>query len=237
MSAALGPSTKYGLNIIYYPCRRTCLSSLIACIGFVSSVWCFGQPTFFPVESTPYDRQMGRVQPVLVSLSSQPADEISWATVNQWMTKLNRLPYRYSKQWQTPFEVSATKAADCKGKAIMLYEIMQGSGQGMFASSLADIAPGIGSRMRGWNGKRRTEITFSIQHLTGRLKKRSGRASEKVPSMCAYEGSFKAPCDECNAFRRGAAARGCVWKVTSLVLKALPVYSAVRWAVGAGSSC
>lgn len=92
------------------------------------SASCFGQPVLSPVESTPYDNQMARIQPVLWSTSSQTADEISMAAVNQWMKKMRRLPYRYSKQWQTPFEVTTARAADCKGKAITLYEAMQTMG-------------------------------------------------------------------------------------------------------------
>ena len=92
------------------------------------SACCFGQPVLSPVESTPYDNQMARIQPVLLSTSVQPAEEISMPMVNQWMKKMRRLPYRYSKQWQTPFEVTTARAADCKGKAITLYEIMQTMG-------------------------------------------------------------------------------------------------------------
>lgn len=106
---------------------KRCLSPLAAWVG-LASVCCFAQPALLPVESTPYDKQMARVQPVLASVPAQPVDEIPLVLVDQWMRKLRHLPYRYSKQWQTPFEVSATKAADCKGKAITLYEIMQAMG-------------------------------------------------------------------------------------------------------------
>jgi predicted transglutaminase-like cysteine proteinase len=96
-------------------------------LGLMSAC-CFGQPVLSPVESTPYDNQMARIEPVLSSTCGQSADEISMSMVNQWMKKMRRLPYRYSKQWQTPFEVTTTRAADCKGKAIALYEIMQTMG-------------------------------------------------------------------------------------------------------------
>ena len=89
---------------------------------------CIAQPVLFPVECTPYDRQMSRIEPVLFSVCIQPAEEIPMAIVNRSIKKIRRLPYHYSKQWQTPFEVSAARAADCKGKAIALYEMMQAMG-------------------------------------------------------------------------------------------------------------
>src|ERR1700730_2159855 len=76
------------------PLRLKCLSSLVAYIGF-TSVCCFAQPMFLPVESTPYDNQMTRVQPVLSSVSDLAEDQVSLMVVNQWITKLRRIPYRY----------------------------------------------------------------------------------------------------------------------------------------------
>lgn len=99
------------------------LASLI-----LASAPCFAQALFLPVESTPYDNQMARVQPVLALLTDQPAEEVSLLTVNDWMNQLRTLPYRYSRQWQTPAEVFQTRRSDCKGKAIMLYEWMQSIG-------------------------------------------------------------------------------------------------------------
>jgi predicted transglutaminase-like cysteine proteinase len=41
---------------------------------------------------------------------------------------LRAIPYRYSPQWKTPAEVSSGRAADCKGKAILLYTAMRAHG-------------------------------------------------------------------------------------------------------------
>ena len=38
------------------------------------------------------------------------------------------MPYQYSPQWKTPAQVNAELAADCKGKAILLYAIMRANG-------------------------------------------------------------------------------------------------------------
>ena len=86
------------------------------------------QSTFVEVDSTPYDKQMTRVQPTLTAPSGYMFDEISFALVNEWMIELRAMPYRYSREWQTPAEVEAARVADCKGKALVLYDRMQLNG-------------------------------------------------------------------------------------------------------------
>jgi predicted transglutaminase-like cysteine proteinase len=90
----------------------------------------FSQSAFLEVDSTPYDRQMARVQPILTAPSGYMIDEISFALVNEWMIELRAMPYRFSRQWQTPSEVEAARVADCKGKALALYDRMQLNGAG-----------------------------------------------------------------------------------------------------------
>jgi predicted transglutaminase-like cysteine proteinase len=86
------------------------------------------QSTFLEVESTPYDKQMARVQPTLTAPSGYMIDGISFALVNEWMIELRAMHYRYSREWQTPSEVEAVRVADCKGKAVALYDRMQLNG-------------------------------------------------------------------------------------------------------------
>ena len=88
----------------------------------------FAQPILLPVESTPYDRQMARVQPTLASPPRAAASRIQMTSLNQWMGKLRDIPYRYSKRWKTPAEVRSAKAADCKGKAVALYHTLRAHG-------------------------------------------------------------------------------------------------------------
>jgi predicted transglutaminase-like cysteine proteinase len=83
---------------------------------------------FLEVESTPYDRQMARVQPTLTAASGYMIDGISFALVNEWMIELRAMPYRFSREWRTPSEVEAARVADCKGKALALYDRMQLNG-------------------------------------------------------------------------------------------------------------
>jgi hypothetical protein len=101
-------------------------------IGFVafaflllSVVGCFANPILLSVKTTPYDRQMARIQPVLVSASTQGTHpELSLPLINRWIGELRNIPYGFSMQWKTPAEVAHEPVADCKGKAVALYQQM-----------------------------------------------------------------------------------------------------------------
>lgn len=96
-------------------------------ILFSSASFGFAQPTFVEVGRTPYDRQMARIEPMFTSPSAG-AEGLSFSLVNEWMTELRAMPYRYSREWKTPIEVEAARMADCKGKAVALYDRMQLNG-------------------------------------------------------------------------------------------------------------
>jgi len=53
---------------------------------------------------------------------------MSLTAINQWITNLRAIPYRYSPQWKTPGQVHSDVVADCKGKAIWLYAILRANG-------------------------------------------------------------------------------------------------------------
>jgi hypothetical protein len=94
----------------------------------LSALSCLAESTFFSVAATPYDRQMARVQPVLTTSASAQKENLSLDTVNRWMSDLRGIPYGYSMQWRTPTEVAHDPSADCKGKAVYLYERMREHG-------------------------------------------------------------------------------------------------------------
>jgi predicted transglutaminase-like cysteine proteinase len=71
---------------------------------------------------------MSRIRPVLVSTAANVTQQISVSQVNQWMGDLRDIPYGYHMEWKTPSEVKTRQPADCKGKAVALYERMQASG-------------------------------------------------------------------------------------------------------------
>jgi hypothetical protein len=105
---------------------KKALCPVVVGFGFTSA--CLAQSTFFEVASTPYDHQM---QPVQSTLNTPPVHATygpSLDLVNGWMTALRSMPYQYSRQWRTPFEVEMAKVGDCKGKALLLYGWMRSSG-------------------------------------------------------------------------------------------------------------
>jgi hypothetical protein len=100
----------------------------IVSLVFISSSG-FAQTTLVPVASTPYDRQMSRVFPVLNSKSTPAAMAVAIPLpITVWMVELRALPYHYSKHWQTPAELRLAQESDCKGKSLALYEEMRKGG-------------------------------------------------------------------------------------------------------------
>jgi hypothetical protein len=86
---------------------------------------CFAQPIYLGVSSTPYDRQMTRIYPVLFSTSNTSKENLSLSLVNHWIEDLRSIPYGFTPEWKTPEEVQLAPIADCKGKAVALYQRMQ----------------------------------------------------------------------------------------------------------------
>ena len=82
----------------------------------------------FTVDSTPYDRQMTRIRPVLTASAHSQNSQVSMAIVNQWMADLRSIPYGFTTFWKTPSEAVSGAPADCKAKAVALYEKMRENG-------------------------------------------------------------------------------------------------------------
>src|SRR5450432_1420930 len=102
--------------------------ALVAAIICLSTVSGFAQSLLLSVPSTPYDHQMARIQPVLFSKAATHNSNVSLAVVNQWMQDLRGIPYGFSSEWKLPSEVEKAPAADCKGKAVALYNRMHENG-------------------------------------------------------------------------------------------------------------
>jgi hypothetical protein len=100
---------------------------LLAAIG-LSCVSCFGESLLLSVKSTPYDNQMSRIRPILVSNGLRGRGDISLGMVNHWIGDLRSIPYGFTKEWKTPAETESGAPADCKAKAVALYQIMQSHG-------------------------------------------------------------------------------------------------------------
>jgi predicted transglutaminase-like cysteine proteinase len=71
---------------------------------------------------------MTRIQSILFAKGTAHKGNVSLALVNQWMGNLRSIPYGFSAEWKTPAEVQTDPVADCKGKAVALYDKMHLSG-------------------------------------------------------------------------------------------------------------
>ena len=101
--------------------------ALAATLICLSTASCFATSMFMSVEATPYDRQMSRIRPILLTKTSA-AQPVSMAIVNHWMEDLRDIPYGYQLEWKLPEEVESRRPADCKGKAVALLQRMQAHG-------------------------------------------------------------------------------------------------------------
>ena len=101
---------------------------LAATLFGITAASSFADALLFTVGATPYDNQMARIRPVLTAPSRAPSNRVSLNTVNQWMGNLRSIPYGFTAMWKTPAEAQSGAPADCKAKAVALYEKMQANG-------------------------------------------------------------------------------------------------------------
>ena len=66
---------------------------------------CFAESLYVTVRSTPYDRQMARINPVLLSAGNSDKQNLSLSLVNHWIEDLRAIPYGFTPQWKTPEEL------------------------------------------------------------------------------------------------------------------------------------
>jgi predicted transglutaminase-like cysteine proteinase len=172
----------------FAPRKILALAAVVICL---SSASCFASAIFLSVDSTPYDRQMSRIRPVLTSRSTDLEHEISLATVNQWMGNLREIPYEYHTEWKTPTEVETGQPADCKGKAVALYKRMHSRGAKNVRLVIGVRAPT--SRVtHAWLVWETTHGTYVLDPTFNWMACRSEQLSERsyVP-LYAYSGTKK----------------------------------------------
>ena len=116
------------ITVSLQPLSPTKILTLIVTLIGLSTVSSFADSVFLSVNSTPYDRQMTRIQPALFAKGSAHRESVSLGLVNQWMQDLRSIPYGFSPEWKTPAEVKSAPFADCKGKAVALYQKMSSLG-------------------------------------------------------------------------------------------------------------
>jgi predicted transglutaminase-like cysteine proteinase len=105
--------------------KRTLL--LTAALLSIAASSSFADALLFTVNATPYDNQMARIWPVL-TVRSRTSNRVSLNVVNQWIRDLRSIPYGFTALWKTPAEAQSGAPADCKAKAVALYEKMQANG-------------------------------------------------------------------------------------------------------------
>jgi len=115
------------ISIRPYTARKIWL--VIAGFICLASLPCFAQPVYVDVSSTPYDKQMARIHSVLISKAKADKQGLSLGLVNHWIEDLRAIPYGFSMEWKMPAEVESGGLADCKGKAIALYDMMHSRGE------------------------------------------------------------------------------------------------------------
>lgn len=106
--------------------KRTFLLSIALLLVAVSSS--LADALLFAVNATPYDNQMARIRRVLTAPSRTSTNHVSLDIVNRWMGDLRSIPYGFTAMWKTPAEAQSGAPADCKAKAMALYEKMQANG-------------------------------------------------------------------------------------------------------------
>jgi predicted transglutaminase-like cysteine proteinase len=116
------------VTISIYPFTVRRLLFFLLALLTLCSASVFGESVYLKVDSTPYDRQMIRITPVLFSRVAANNENVSLTLVNHWIEGLRAIPYGFSPEWKTPAEVESGPVADCKGKAVALYEIMHAHG-------------------------------------------------------------------------------------------------------------
>jgi len=114
------------ISIRPYTLRKAGVVGLVLfCLSCLSA---FAQSNYITVKSTPYDRQMVRIRPILTEASGHKDQNLSLGLVNNWIGNLRAIPYGFSMEWKTPDEVRTGAYADCKGKAVALYNAMHARG-------------------------------------------------------------------------------------------------------------
>lgn len=106
------------------------MKSVLLAVAFLIALTSasFADALFVAVNSTPYDHQMNRIRQFLTTSNHGSSEDVSLDEVNRWMAGLRSIPYGFTPTWKTPAETQSGAPADCKAKAVALYEKMQSNG-------------------------------------------------------------------------------------------------------------
>src|SRR5437867_13390739 len=177
------------VSITPFPRRRIFI--LVAALFALSIASCLAQPILFSAKSTPYDHQMARIQPVLNTSASVQHAVLPLSLVNQWIGQLRAIPYSYSMEWKTPIEIAHAPTADCKGKAVALYQRMRENGARNLRLVIGKRTP-LSRRTHTWVEWTSASVTFVLDPTINWVAQAVNEIPENsyVPYY-AYAGSRK----------------------------------------------
>ena|SRR2546423_5879399 len=177
------------VSIAPFATRRILL--LAAAFSALSIATCFADSLLVTAKKTPYDHQMARIQPVLNSPACSERSVLPLSLVNQWIGELRAIPYSYSREWKTPNEIAHAPAADCKGKAVALYQRMRENGARNLRLVIGKRAP-VSRSTHTWVEWTSASVTFVLDPTINRAAQAVNELPENsyVPYY-AYAGSRK----------------------------------------------
>jgi hypothetical protein len=147
------------VNIVPFGPRRILL--LAAAFSALSIATCFADSLLVTAKKTPYDHQMARIQPALNVPTSLHRSVLTLSLVNQWIGELRAIPYSYSMEWKTPNEIAHAPTADCKGKAVTLYQRMRENGARNLRLVIGKRTP-VSRRTHTWVEWTSASVTFVL---------------------------------------------------------------------------
>jgi predicted transglutaminase-like cysteine proteinase len=177
------------VSIAPFAARRILL--LAAAFSALSLATCFADSLLVTAKKTPYDHQMARIQPVLNAPTSIQHSILPLSLVNQWMGELRAIPYSFSMEWKTPNEIAHAPTADCKGKAVALYQRMRENGASNLRLVIGKRTP-VSRRTHTWVEWTSASVTFVLDPTINWIAQAASEIPENsyVPYY-AYAGSRK----------------------------------------------
>jgi predicted transglutaminase-like cysteine proteinase len=111
--------------------------------------------------------------------------------VNAWMADIRSIPYGFTRTWKTPSETESGAPADCKAKAVDLYEKMASRGATNVRLVIGRRTPSSRST-HAWLAWETSEGTFVLDPTFNYSAAKTNQVGDRnyVP-LYAYSGSKK----------------------------------------------
>src|SRR5438105_11553808 len=134
---------------------------------------------------------MSRLQPVLNTPAPIQHAVLPLSLVNHWIGELRSIPFRFSIECKTPNEIAQAPAADCKGKAVALYQRMRENGARNLRLVIGKRTP-VSRCSHTWVEWTSASVTFVLDPTINWVAQAASEIPENsyVPNY-AYTGSRK----------------------------------------------